>query len=504
MPSLVREGEIFAGKYRVEHILGEGGYGLVFAACNLELDQRVAVKLLKRASVDETTADRFFREARAAQKIRGDGVARVFAVDQLDDGDLFMVMEYLDGQDLKKEVMASGKLEVHDAVECILQACDVLGQAHSMGIVHRDIKSANLFSVRRADGRRQIKVLDFGIARSLDPVDVTLTQSPQMMGSPSYMAPEQIVDSRSVDERADIWGLGATLFELLAGIPPFGGGALLQMLLRVQEHPPDDLRSLRRDVPEELQRIVERCLEKQRERRFPDVGSLAAALGPVRERAETSVGERSGELDPAAISSGDAPTQVTSACAPSETLRLAAHQPSSHPLAVGAAVLAPTMMSPVAPSSASVSAVLRQSQPHLAAKAPLEAATGTQANASSFSLLLTVLVAVAALLVVGLFVALVRRRTATEPDVEARTTSETAPTPVPMPMPIRTPMLTASPPGASTSPPDVVPEVTTPSPSAVSTPRGARGSRGSPGGKPGAIRPNTTTTGPAPMPDDRQ
>jgi serine/threonine-protein kinase len=494
MPSLVREGEIFAGKYRVEHILGEGGYGLVFAARNLELDERVAVKLLKRASVDETTADRFFREARAAQKIRGDGVARVFAVDRLDDGDLYMVMEYLDGQDLKKEVTTSGKLDVHDAVECILQACDVLGQAHTLGIVHRDIKSANLFSMRRDDGRRQIKVLDFGIARSLDPVDVSLTPSPQMMGSPSYMAPEQIVDSRSVDERADIWGLGATLFELLAGIPPFGGGTLLQMLLRVQEHPPDDLRSLRPDVPEDLQRIVERCLEKQRDRRYPDVGSLAAALGPFRVRAEPSTGERSGELDATVASSGDAPTRVTSAWTPSATLPLAAHQPSFHPVAAGGAALASTMVSPAAAPVAS----LRPSQPLFAAKAPLDAAPVTQANASSSSLLLTVLGAVAALLVVGIFVALVRRRMAAEADADARTTSETAPTPVPMPMPMPmptpTPMLTASPESPAASPPPT-----------VTAPRGARGPRGAPGGKPGAVRPTTPTTpGPAPMPDDRQ
>lgn len=165
MPSLVREGEIFAGKYSVERVLGEGAHGLVFAARNIELDELVAVKLLKRASADDATAERFLREARAAQKICGDGVARVFAVDQLDDGDLFMVMEYLEGHDLRHELRTSGKLEIFDAVECILQTCDVLGRAHAMGIIHRDIKSANLFSVKRNDGRRQIKLLDFGIAR---------------------------------------------------------------------------------------------------------------------------------------------------------------------------------------------------------------------------------------------------------------------------------------------------------------------------------------------------
>ncbi|MBX3187340.1 MAG: serine/threonine protein kinase [Labilithrix sp.] len=279
MPALVREGEVFAGKYRVERILGEGGHGLVFAARSLELDERVAIKLLKRLGTDATTAERFLREARAAIRIRGDGVARVYAVDELD-GDLFMVMEYLEGHDLRREVMELGVLAVGDAVDCILQVCDVLGRAHGMGIIHRDIKSANLFSVARPDGRRQIKVLDFGIARSLDPVEASLTQAPQMIGSPHYMAPEQVVDGRTVDERTDIWGLGATLFELLAGVTPFGGGTMLQLLLRLQTQPPDDLRLLRPEVPAELERVVLRCLEKDRAHRFPDVGSLSAALAP--------------------------------------------------------------------------------------------------------------------------------------------------------------------------------------------------------------------------------
>ncbi|MBX3202559.1 MAG: protein kinase [Labilithrix sp.] len=280
MPALVREGEVFAGKYRIERVLGEGGHGLVFAARSLELDELVAVKLLKRISTDATTAERFLREARAALRIRGDGVARVYAVDRLDDGDLFMVMEYLEGHDLRREVQEMGPLAVGDAVECILQVCDVLGRAHGMGIIHRDIKSANLFSVKRPDGLRHIKVLDFGIARSLDPVEASLTQAAQMMGSPHYMAPEQVVDGRTVDERTDIWGLGATLFELLAGVTPFGGGTMLQLLLRLQTQPPDDLRLLRPEVPAELERVVLRCLEKDRAHRFPDVGSLSTALAP--------------------------------------------------------------------------------------------------------------------------------------------------------------------------------------------------------------------------------
>lgn len=275
----VRPGEIFAGKYRIERILGEGGFGLVFAARNIELGELVAVKLLKHDG-DPVTAERFMREARSATKIRGDNVVRIYAVDQLDDGDLYMVMEYLEGRDLRREVVEAGPLQVPDAVDCILQACDVIGRAHAIGIVHRDIKSANIFAVRSPDGRRRIKVLDFGIARSLDPVDVSLTQSAVMLGSPHYMAPEQMVDGHRVDERADIWALGATLFELLTGRPPFGAGSLPQVVHRVQSQPPMRLRELRPEAPAGLEAVILECLQKDREKRYPDVGSLVAALEP--------------------------------------------------------------------------------------------------------------------------------------------------------------------------------------------------------------------------------
>lgn len=372
MPALVREGEVFAGKYRIERVLGEGGHGLVFAARSLELDELVAVKLLKRISTDATTAERFLREARAALRIRGDGVARVYAVDRLDDGDLFMVMEYLEGHDLRREVQEMGPLAVGDAVECILQVCDVLGRAHGMGIIHRDIKSANLFSVKRPDGLRHIKVLDFGIARSLDPVEASLTQAAQMMGSPHYMAPEQVVDGRTVDERTDIWGLGATLFELLAGVTPFGGGTMLQLLLRLQTQPPDDLRLLRPEVPAELERVVLRCLEKDRAHRFPDVGSLSTALAPfARIGAElTASSMRSDARDSAdldltatnALEKGPAPVGA----APSSTVR------SAGATAAGAA---PTE-DVAAPSS-----TVRSAEGAAAAAAPAPTAEGAAAAA---------------------------------------------------------------------------------------------------------------------------
>jgi eukaryotic-like serine/threonine-protein kinase len=480
MSSRVREGEIFAGKYRVERILGEGGCGLVFAAQNLELNERVAVKLLKSASSDDSTHhERFFREARAAQKIRGDGIARVFVVDQLEDGDLFMVMEYLEGRDLRQEVLEDGKLGIADAVDCILQTCDVLGRAHAMGIIHRDIKSANLFSVRHADGRRHIKVLDFGIARSLDPVDVSLTQSPQMMGSPLYMAPEQIVDGRTVDERTDIWGLGSTLFELLAGTTPFSAATLLQILMRVQQQPPHDLRALRPEVPEGLREIVLRCLEKDREKRFPDVGSLAAALGRFRV-------------------AGSAESTMPSS-------DLAAPMVHTSTLPVG------TPAPPRMPSAPAIdSTVISASAPVRAEERPI--AFGAyrpvaRASRSSTPLLITV-AAIAAMLVVAAIVSKTRGSSAT---TSVPTAGETSPAmlavpsiaPAPeMASPLDRPALPPSTVTPSTAPPGPTEAATVP-PSRPSTGPRVRGT-GAPSPPKSSAAGPTSAPGPAPLPDDRQ
>jgi eukaryotic-like serine/threonine-protein kinase len=513
MPSLVREGEIFAGKYRVERILGEGGHGLVFAAQNLALGELVAVKLLKRASADDTTAARFLREARAAQKIRGDGIARVFAVDQLDDGDLYMVMEYLEGSDLRKEIGASGKLAISDAVDSVLQACDVLGRAHAMGIIHRDVKPANLFSVKRSDGRRQIKVLDFGIARSLDPVEVSLTRSPQMMGSPLYMAPEQIVDGRSVDQRADIWGLGATLFELLAGIPPFGGGTLLQVLRRVQEHPPDDLRLLRPAVPEALERVVLRCLEKDPSRRFPDVGSLAAALGEHRVAEEepssgASVGLMGGARD-------DDPTESSARSSGFGPAAWERAPVAGAPGFSGAEMLASTVISAAAP----VRAVSRPSFPPPPSPFPFVTAPVSRAPASSTPLILALGAGLTVLVVVA-FVALWRRGSAAG-DSDTRSASETSslataqaaisdPAPPPSLAPAQLPVAGQAPPATPPAPAPSASGAETPAvagptavrPRATTAPRG-HGSRVGSSVKTGTPGPSSVP-GLAPMPDDRQ
>ena len=215
----VREGEILAGKYRVERLLGSGGMGMVVAAHHLDLDEKVALKLLlPGAATNPMLVARFVREARAAAKIKSEHVARVTDVGQLEDGSPYMVMEHLEGSDLAAYLTRTGPLPVAEAVDFVLQACEALAEAHGLGIVHRDLKPANLFCVQRVDDQRSIKVLDFGISKiSVDTASQSLTQTSALMGSPLYMSPEQMQSARTVDARADIWSLGVILFELLAG-----------------------------------------------------------------------------------------------------------------------------------------------------------------------------------------------------------------------------------------------------------------------------------------------
>ncbi len=288
----VREGQVIAGKYRIDRIVGEGGMGVVVAAHHLQLDERVAIKfLLPEALGNPEVVARFAREARAAVKIKSEHVARVVDVGTLETGAPYMVMEFLQGSDLSSWLAQKGMLSVELAVEFILQACEAIAEAHGIGIVHRDLKPANLFIVRPADGLYSVKVLDFGISKvgRLEPgFDMAMTKSSAVMGSPFYMSPEQMTSSRDVDARTDIWALGVVLYELLAGTVPFMGDALPEVCVKIATHPPPPLRAFRGDVPGGLEAIILRCLEKDPKRRYAHLAEFAVALaefGPKRAKA---------------------------------------------------------------------------------------------------------------------------------------------------------------------------------------------------------------------------
>jgi serine/threonine-protein kinase len=276
----VAPGDVLAGKYRVERLLGVGGMGVVVAAHHIQLDERVALKFLlpETLRIPEAVA-RFVREARAAVKIKSEYVARVTDVGQLETGSPYMVMEYLEGGDLSGWLRQRGPMSVEQAVEFVLQASEAIAEAHTLGIVHRDLKPANLFCVRRADGLLSVKVLDFGISKlTASGGSAGVTKTTAVMGSPLYMSPEQIQSSKGVDSRTDIWSLGVILFELVTGQLPFEADQVMELVVRIATVPPRTLRALRPDLPPGFEQVVMRCLEKDRDRRTRDVGELACAL----------------------------------------------------------------------------------------------------------------------------------------------------------------------------------------------------------------------------------
>jgi serine/threonine-protein kinase len=289
----VSAGEILAGKYRVDRVLGVGGMGVVVAAHHLQLDDKVAIKfLLPQAMSNSDAVARFDREARAAVRIRSEHVARVIDVGNLENGAPYMVMEYLEGRDLSQWLSQNGRLPVQQAVDFLLQACEAIAEAHAMGIVHRDLKPANLYCIRRPDGALSIKVLDFGISKLTDPTGggMGMTKTQAIMGSPYYMSPEQMESSKAVDPRADIWALGVILYELITGRVPFQGEAITELVLHiVTAQPPPIAAQLRPDVPVALEQVILRCLEKDRSRRFNDVAELARALIPFSPRSTLSL-----------------------------------------------------------------------------------------------------------------------------------------------------------------------------------------------------------------------
>ncbi|MES1187539.1 MAG: serine/threonine-protein kinase [Myxococcales bacterium] len=283
----VRVGEVVADKYLIEQTLGVGGMGVVVAARDQLLDRKVAIKfLLPKLAGSETAVQRFTREARAATRVSSEHVVRLLEIEKLPSGTPFFVMEYLEGSDLRALLRERGALSPSLAVDYVLQALQAVAEGHVKGIVHRDIKPGNLFLTSRADGTPLIKVLDFGIAKTIDSDSVestSLTSSDDVrLGSPAYMPPEQLQNPRDVDKRSDIWSLGATLYELLCGRPPFEGPGYLELASRILSQPPVPLsqQPVPGTLPPGLENILRKCLEKDRDARYANAAELAAALAP--------------------------------------------------------------------------------------------------------------------------------------------------------------------------------------------------------------------------------
>ncbi len=272
-------GDILGGRYRVDAFIGEGGMGVVARATQLDLGRTVAVKALRpEVRGNEQVVERFYREARAASRIQGPHAVQILDVGRTEEGTPYLVMELLAGEDLDHLVRRKGKLRLDVATWLMVQACSGVADAHRMRVVHRDLKPSNLFLAQRAGGP-VLKVLDFGISR-LDEQATDLTRTMTQLGTPHYMSPEQIERPKSVDHRTDIWALGCIFHRLLTGQTAFRGQGthLVSEVLRGRRVKPS---TLVKDLPAEVDAIVDRCLAHTPDGRYQSADELAAALRAI-------------------------------------------------------------------------------------------------------------------------------------------------------------------------------------------------------------------------------
>jgi serine/threonine-protein kinase len=284
-PWIPRPGEMIGDKYRVLGLLGCGGMGVVVTAEQIDLGRRVAIKLMPpRAARRPAAVERFLREARAASAIENDHVVRVFDVGKNVLGVPYMVMELLEGITLGQMILRRGPLPIQEALDIVLQASVAIAECHARGVVHRDLKPDNLMVLERPGQRGFVKVLDFGVSKTdwLEEVDgpPRLTDTMEMLGTPTYMSPEQVRSSKTVDRRTDIWALGVILYEAISGKPPFLASNVPALSAMIVSDEPARLARFRRDVPPGIEIIVGRCLEKRPDRRPGSVHDLAELLAP--------------------------------------------------------------------------------------------------------------------------------------------------------------------------------------------------------------------------------
>ena len=275
-------GDVIDGRYRIVQLLGVGGMGCVFEAHQVHLNQRVALKFILPSMVTESSAvGRFLREARAAARLVTPHVCHVLDLGTLPSGTPFLAMEYLEGETVEQRLVREGPFPVTLAVRAIIEVLEALSEAHGLGIVHRDLKPANLFFARVASGAEVVKVLDFGIAKSVHPDiehGLATTAASMVLGSPHYMAPEQLQPGTQVDARGDLWSIGCVLYQLLTGQLPFTGQTLVDVMYAIGRHTPDPIRARRPDVSPALESVVMRCLSKSPAQRPESVEVLRAAL----------------------------------------------------------------------------------------------------------------------------------------------------------------------------------------------------------------------------------
>jgi eukaryotic-like serine/threonine-protein kinase len=275
-------GELLEGKYRVDRLLGEGGMGAVYEAEHTLIGRKVAVKVLHGDTLDHPDAfERFQREARASTAVKHPSIIEVTDMGATPSGHPFLVMEFLEGHPLSHHISTSGRLSLGRISAILLQVLDALTAAHAKGIVHRDLKPDNIFITEGADVPDFVKVLDFGISKFLQPENikgVTLTQAGIVLGTPSYMAPEQAMGKKDVDHRVDLWAVGVILYEALTGTLPYVGENYNEILSAILLKRPTPPRELIPDLLPEIERVILKGLAFERDDRYQRADEFAADL----------------------------------------------------------------------------------------------------------------------------------------------------------------------------------------------------------------------------------
>jgi eukaryotic-like serine/threonine-protein kinase len=282
--NMPKPGELFAGRYSIEKLVGRGGMGEVYMATQSPLSRRVALKILKppESIEDDPNFDaRFLREAAAAARLQHPNTITVYDFGQDDEGRLYIVMEFLAGNDLRTVLAHQGIFSAQRAIHVAKQVCKSLREAHAKGIIHRDLKPANVLLIDRDEDTDFVKVLDFGLVKFRDEVS-EITLAGKFLGSPKYTSPEALDRHANVDHRADIYAIGILLYAMLTGAPPFDGDPIQVLNAHLHETP----RPMYRQNPAaqttpELEALVTKCLEKKPDKRFSSMGELLHALREV-------------------------------------------------------------------------------------------------------------------------------------------------------------------------------------------------------------------------------